>query len=90
MAYTNVDRVNGRTIRKLHSPDKSQCFGYLSGVRDNNDNLSDVQKHDNLTEARNACGFKHSDEHAMRNALKNRPKSSYAQNRAGYDPHANR
>lgn len=82
MAYTDIDRVNGRTIRKLHSPDKSSTFGFLSGVRDTAGNLSEVQKHGNLTEARAFCGFE------VKPGKMTIPKSAYAQNRAGYDPHS--
>lgn len=82
MSFTDVDRVNGRTIRKLHSPDKLKCFGYLSGIRDDKNNLSEVAKHGTLTEARNFCGFQCPD-----TGKKTAPKSSYAQNRPGYDPH---
>lgn len=83
MSYTDVDRVNGRTIRKLHSPDKTKTFGFLSGVKDPaTNNLSEVVKHGTMTEAREYCGFRH-------NGVKfTAPKSSYAQNRPGYDPHA--
>lgn len=34
MAFTDVDRVNGLTIRKLHSPDKTKVFGYILGKKD--------------------------------------------------------
>ena len=85
MAATNVDKVNGRTIRKLHSPDKAKCFGYISGIADERDNLSNVEQHANLTAARNFCGF----ENKVANDL-TAPKSSYAQNQKGYDPHAKR
>lgn len=82
MAFSDIDKVNGRTIRKLHHKnDKRQVFGYLSGVIDDKGNLHELQKHDSLTEARTACGFKHE---VIKTTL---PKSAYKQNQKGYDPH---
>lgn len=86
MSFTDLDRVNGRTIRKLHSPDKMQTFGYLSGVKDENNNLSEVAKHSSLTEAREFCGFKHDEKHLARTMTA--PKHMHKQNVKGYDPHA--
>jgi hypothetical protein len=83
MAYTDIDRVNGRTIRKLHSPDKSKSFGLISGVKDDEGNLSEIEKHGTLTEARNFCGFRHNPAKLKTTA----PKSANPQNCAGYDPH---
>lgn len=82
MAYTDIDCVNGRTIRKLHSPNKAKVFGYLSGIKNpETKDLTEVQKHDNLTAARIACGF------VVKETPKTLPKSAYAQNRKGF--HAN-
>lgn len=79
MSIRDIDKVNGRVIRKLVSPDGQQSYGYVSGVvYDALGNMRDVQKHPNLTEARAYCGF-------VPNAtVKTLPKSAYPQNRKGY------
>lgn len=88
MSFTDLDRVNGRTIRKIHSPDKTKTFGFLSGIKDAvTGNLSEVEKHGTLTEARNFCGFKHDEKHLERIAAAYLPKRANPQNVQGYDPH---
>lgn len=82
MAVTDVDKVNGFTIRKLHSADKSKSFGYISGTKDEHGNLTEVVEHGSLTEARTFRGFVHGD------VPKTLPRSTYKQNQKGYDPHS--
>jgi hypothetical protein len=88
MAYQNIDRVNGRIIRKLISPDRSKSFGFISGKPADptqpNGNLLEVERHSCLTEARSFCGFQ-----PAQVATPTLPKSAYAQNRKGYKADAN-
>lgn len=84
MSYADVDKVNGLTIRKLHSPDKTKSFGYLVGVKDENNNILSPQKADTLTGARIIAGFKHSEKHLEKIAEASPPKASSDQNRPGY------
>lgn len=84
MSYTDIDRVNGRTIRKLHSPDKTKTFGFLSGIKNERNDLTDRKSHENLTEAREYCGFKHDEKHLEKLALANMPKMANAQNKPGF------
>lgn len=84
MAYKDIDKVNGRTIRRLCSPDGKKHFGLISGIKDAEGALSEVQSHDTLTSARTYCGFKHKE------LPKTLPKSAHLQNQKGYDPHAAR
>ena len=87
MSIRDIDRVNGRVIRKLVSPTGDKSFGYLSGRPiDSLGNLTDVEKHATLTEARVFCGAPA----VARNPFKETaPKSSYAQNRKGYKADSN-
>lgn len=78
----DVEIINGRTIRKLLAD--GECTGYISGVKYDNSNLNQVQKHATLTEARNACGMKKPE---IKITL---PKSAYKQNQKGYDPRSNK
>lgn len=39
MSYTDIATYNGVTIRKLHSPDGSRTFGWLTGIRQENGDL---------------------------------------------------
>lgn len=84
MAFTDVDRVNGLAIRKLHSPDKTKVFGYILGKKDKEGNIESPQKAGSLTAARNMAGFKHSEKHLEEIALASMPKSTNPQNRPGY------
>lgn len=57
MSHTDVDRVNGKVIRKLHSPKRDKTFGYLLLELGSNGDVLDLQEFSNLTEARKAAGF---------------------------------
>ncbi len=85
MAHTDIDRVNGITIRKLHSTDKTKTFGYICGVKNEAGNLIDpTSPVGTLTEARKLCGF------VNKPSTATLPKKSYPQNQPGYDPHRGR
>lgn len=79
MAHSDIDHVNGFTIRKLHSPDKTKVFGYLTGVADANGDMSGVKRFETLEEAREECGFEN-----KLPAFVTAPKSDNPQNRKGY------
>ena len=130
MAHTDIATHNGVTIRKLHSPDGSETFGWLTGVKQENGDLSQpckflfeteatealtkfrvvdringyevrktfwgytltcdgvpISTHTSLTAARIAAGWKPSKGEPAKLTL---PKSAYAQNQPGYDPHSNK
>lgn len=81
MSFTNVDKVNGWVIRKLHSPDKAKDFGYIS-FKPGADGLpvEPPMEHATLTEARKAHGF------VVKFDVNKitEPKSAYPQNQKGY------
>lgn len=56
MAHTDIATIEGRTIRKLHSPDGKKIFGYLSGIKDDAGNLSETVAHTSEIVARLECG----------------------------------
>lgn len=80
MAHTDIDKVNGFVIRKLHSPDKSKSFGFLTvPIGYNGEDISLIGRFDTLTAARNACGFE-----TKPAATLTAPKSAYAQCQKGF------
>jgi len=82
MAFTDIDRVNGYTIRKMHSPDKTKSFGFIVGKKDEEGNLLEKLSDrpvSTLTEARKLAGFD-----PKPSAVQTPPKSAHPQNRKGY------
>lgn len=79
MAFKKIDHVNGRDIRRLYNEKRENAvLGYISGKPDADGDLTEVEQHKTLTEARNFCGAPPAD------TPKTAPKSSYMQCQKGY------
>jgi hypothetical protein len=84
MAFTQVDKIGDKIIRKLHSQDKSKTFGFLTLPVDyDGKDPSQVKQHATLAHAREHLGFTPKIQDV---AFLTKPKSAYVQNQPGYVP----
>lgn len=78
MVATDIDKVNGYVIRRLHSPDRLKTYGYITVKHHDTGAVDEVKDHPNLTAARIYAGA------PPAKSTSTPAKTSYAQNRKGY------